>query len=745
MLAEGSLDPDATNEVLRHVGDCESCSAEFEEFRRMKSLLEDGLDEAITVPGIVDAVISAPLGPKKRTRGRLRFALRWAAISFASAAAAITLLITGYLYSRGFIGPKPVAGRLTHVSRAGEEWQKSEKRIRGLAKIVTEAGERRSLRLNSGVIVILNEETGLEVQSESSLKLLDGDIYVDTAGHKGIVLRIKTDQATTHVTGTKLGVSAEEKMTSVVVEEGKVSVESGWGEQVVVFGNIYRIIESLRPEPPEPVEVGDIFFWVKERERLAGMIRDYFEESDPADDVDDAELLNEILYGINQSRNAISSGDLTFETSRTFYGFEHDLTEEEREKFAEKVVTGHLAQLDTSEAPDEERIRKLIQTAKESAVIGDKPSIDDDEQHWIFSGTDKARLETTCRIACDMVVNGNMKYRPTQEVVHRTNDRFIIPDHPAYFGRSPYKTSKLENPRLLGTEEVNGVTTYKLEADIDIYSKIFDDPDESIESVIRMWVDPSRGFIVLKTITHTEETTIKKYSYGFTQETIAESFEEVSPGIFYPNSYTMSTFMGDDFLGEKILRKMDETFFILRDSEFNVSIPDETFDIPADLPVKEVDEFGRKIVGEAEKQERKAKAEEYLREIYDELEQIKRYDDPTAPGSRKFVFQLSYTADDFSGAVETGQGGVIFSPAHHNGEPVGTMFARISPRVAPNIPFMEGDIIYTINGKPWIFRTQMDLFRGLESCIPILNAGKPIEGGVRRDGELMYFILWFDL
>jgi hypothetical protein len=741
MLAEESLGPDAASEVLKHVRECESCSEKFEEFKLMKAVLEDRLDRTITAPGIVDAVIARPLEPKKR-RGRLRVALRWAALSFASVAAAIVLLVAGYLYSRGFIGPKPVAGRLTHVSREGGEWQESERKIRGLAKIVTGLGERRSLRLNSGVIVFLNEETGLEVGSENSLTLLQGDIYVDTAGHKGIVLRIKTNLATTHVTGTKLGVSAEEKETSVVVEEGKVSVESGWGEQVVVFGNIYRIIESLRPEPPEPVDVSEIFSWVKERERLSGMIIDYFEESDPADDVDDVELLNQILYGISQSRKAIFSGDLTFEVSKTFYGFGHDLTDEEQKEFTEKVVTGHLAQLATNEAPDEERIRKMIEDAKESAVIGSRPSIDDDEQHWIFSGTDKVRLDTTCDIRCDMVVNGNLRYRPHKEVVARTADRFIIRDHPAYFGRSPYEPAELRNPRLLGTEEVNGVVTFKLEAEVDIYDRMLEEP---LESVIRMWVDPSRGYIVLKTITHTEMTTIKKYSYGSTEEAIAESFEEVSPGIFYPGVHTVSRFSGDIYLKEKILQKIDETHFILRDGLLNESIPDETFDIPPDLPIVDVDERGRRILGEAERRERAAEIEEYLRAIYDEIEQIKRYDDPTAPGSRKFVFQLSYTADDFSGAVETGEGGVIFTPTYYRGEPVGTMIARVDPRIAPNIPLMEGDIIYTLNDEPWIFRSLIDLFTGLEGCIPILNAGKPITGGISRDGELMYFILWFDL
>jgi hypothetical protein len=325
-------------------------------------------------------------------------------------------------------------------------------------------------------------------------------------------------------------------------------------------------------------------------------------------------------------------------------------------------------------------------------------------------------------------------------MVERCAENFLIQEHPAFFGRSQHEIAKLKNPRLLGTEEIDGVMTYKLEADLDIYSSMTDEP---MQSIIRMWVDPPRGYIVLKTIIHTQSA-FKKYSFGFSQEALAGSFDEIFPGIFYPRTYTTSTFTGDMFLGDKVLKKMDETVFTLREGEFNMSVPDEIFDIPTDLPIREVDKFGRRVVGHAEKRERVARAEEYLRPIYDELEQIRLYDDPTAPGSRKMVFQSPYTADDVSGGINSGQGGLIFFPAKHHGEPVGTRIWRVDPKIAPNVPFVEGDIIYTLNGKPWIFKDMMDLFTGLESCIPLVNAGKPIEGGIRRDGELMYFILWFN-
>jgi hypothetical protein len=38
----------------------------------------------------------------------------------------------------------------------------------------------------------------------------------------------------------------------------------------------------------------------------------------------------------------------------------------------------------------------------------------------------------------------------------------------------------------------------------------------------------------------------------------------------------------------------------------------------------------------------------------------------------------------------------------------------------------------------------MDWILGLEGCAPVVNAGKPVTAGVRRDGELLYVILWVD-
>ncbi len=743
MLAEGQLGPNETRELEEHLVGCEFCSLKLEEYSGIRAILEKGLDDALTVPKIVDTVLDSPPEPVRKT-GRIRFVLKWAGISFATVVALILMTIGGYLYSRGFIGPKPVAGKLTHLSAKGAEWRKNERRVRGQTTVLTESGERRALRLNSGIIVVLNEQTDLEIRSENSLILRKGKIYIDTTSQKGVILRIRTDQATAHVTGTKLGVSAEEEKTSVVVEEGKVSVESGWGDQVVVFGNIYRVIESVKPESPEPVDVGEVLFWVKEREHLTGMIIDYFEESDPAFDEDNEALLNELLYGIGQSRKAISSGDLTIDMSKTTHGRGHVLTEGEQKEYAEKVVTGHMAQMASEDAPDEAILQKMIYDAKESAALGSEASTEDEEQNWIFDGTDKVKVDIVSDESRhshgDMVVNGNLRYRRHMGVVERSAETFMIQNHPAFFGRSPHETTMLKNPRLLGTEELDGAITHKLEADLDIYNDLTDEP---LESVIRMWIDPSRGYIVLKTLIHTDSA-FKRYSFGFSREAIAESFDEISPGIFYPRSYSVSTFVGDMFLGEKALRKIDETVFTLRDGKFNVSVPLDAFDIPTDLPIGEVDKAGRRVIGQAEKRAKESETEEYLRAIYDELEQIRRYDDPTAPGSRKMVFQLPYNADDFSGAVNTGQGGLIFAPATHHREPVGTRVWRVDPKIAPNVPFLEGDIIYTLNGKPWIFRTLVDLFTGLESCIPVVNAGKPIEGGIRRDGELMYFIIWFD-
>lgn len=742
MLAEGLLDPKAAEETMEHVNTCESCARQLEDFRNTKTFIEQSLGDSLTVPNVVDRILETSPEPTRST-GRLRLALRWAGVSFATVALMIILLVTGYLYSRGFIGPKPVAARLTHVSHSGGEWEESDKKIRGMTDLVTNTEERRSLRLENGVTVIMNESTVLEVESVNNLTLAKGDIYVDAAGRKDLMLRIKTDNSTTYVNDTRFGISVKDKKTSVVVEEGKVSVESDWGEQVVVRGNIYRIIESMKPEEPEPVDVKEILFWIKEREHLSGMMLDYYErETEAIFEENDDELLNQLLYGLRQSRKAISSGDIIFDVSQTHYGFGHDLTEEEQKEYTEKVVAGHIAQLDPGAAPSEEEFQKLIEAAKDSASMSSESHTKDESHHWIFGGSDRVRLDEAYDNGTDfhttLIINKDLRYRKIRKMLMQSKNGFKAGANPAFFGRSPCAVSDLRNPRLMGTEEIDGVTTYILEADI---AENEDMDDNTYDCIVRLWIDPSRGYVVPKTYRHLG---LGKYTFGISMETIAESFEEISPGVYYPNAYIVNSYRGDIFIGEKVLRKAMETRCTLRKGVFNEHVSSNAFDIPQGLPITEVDEFEREIFSEKEKMVRAAKKEEYLQEIYDEIEQIKRYDDPTAPGSRKIVFQLPYTADDFAGGVESGKGGVIFGPVFHNGEPVAARLLRVDPKIAPNIPLIEGDIIYTLNDKPWVLHGIPDIIIGLEGCIPYLNKGQPITGGIRRKGELMYVILWFN-
>ncbi|MBI5116726.1 FecR domain-containing protein [Candidatus Poribacteria bacterium] len=742
MYAEEQLASEEAREVQEHVAICELCSTELEEYREMGRFLRGSLAKKLTAPQFVDRVLDSPPEPIRRI-GRLQFTIRLAGASLAVVAAMILLVAGGYLYSRGFIGPKPVAASLTHVSRTGGQWKKSERRIRGMTEVVTEARERRSLRLNNGVIVVLDEKTRLEIQSETSLKLLMGEVYIDTAGHKGIALRIVTDHATTYVTGTKLGVSTGADQTSIVVEEGRVTVESDWGDQVVVNGSIYRIIESMKPEPPKPVDVSSIFLWVRERAYLAGMMKDYYEgETETAAGESDTEALNRLLYGLSQSRNAISSGDVVFDIIRTDYGFGHDITDEEQKQFTEKVVAGHISLLTPEEAPDEERFHRMIEDAKRLSVLKGKPQTKEFSQHWIFRAPDKARMESTDGNNVfpypNMVIRGNLRHVLSRSTVEQFPERAPIRNHPVFYGRSEREISELVNPRMVGMEEIDGVTSYLVEADI---TGDYDMMNNPIESRIRMWVDPSRGYIVLKTRTYAG---FEEYRFGSCDETTAGSFEEVSPGVFYPRTYTRDHYEGDIFMGEKVLRKTFETVCTLREGAFNLKVADDSFAIPANLPVVMVDMFGRTVVDAAQKQAQQAEANEHLRQVYGELDQIKRYDDPTAPGSRKLVFQLSSDSNDVTSGIKSGKGGLLFGPFFYNGEPVATTIARVDPRLAPNFPGLQGDIIYTLNDEPWIVRGPIDVMRGLEGCIPIINAGKPITAGIRRNGELLYIIMWFD-
>jgi len=741
MLAEGELDSRTAREITDHLSDCPSCAKKLEEFTLMKARMEKTLSATLTAPDVSGIVLDGSKMLSKRS-GSFRRVLRWACISMATAAGLIVLAVTGYLYSRGFIGPKPVAGRLTHVSVSDGEWKKGGGRIRGMKRVITEAHERRSLRLNNGVIVILNEETGLEVQNENSLRLLNGEIYVDTAGRKGLILRIKTDHATTFVTGTKLGVSMEEDETSVTVEEGKVSVKSGWGDQVVVYGNIYRIIESMRPEPPESIDIEETFYWVRERAYLAGMMIDIYdrESDEPSDIEQDEDLLDQLLYGLEQSRNAVWSGDIIFDVARLSYGFGHDLSEEEQKDYIEHVVAGQIAQLDTGKPPDEGRFQEIIQAVVDSATVKSETHSSDTSEHWIFSLSDRIRVDKAYQGGADfkaeMVVNDNERYWPARGIVDHSDDGFAVDRHPAFFGRSHLPVSELANPRLLRTEEVDGVETYVLEADLEDEFGFSGDPKKC---VIQLWVDPSRGYVVPKTRKHVG--IVMDGSLPYCSETVAESFEEIYPGVFYPRVFISRSYPGDMVSGEVVLRKTSETVHTLYEGEFNINIPSDVFDIPSDLPVTEVDEKGHKQVDPVEEQAAEAQNDEYLQGIYDELEQIKRYDDPTAPGNRKLLLTLDgEKLED----ILRNRGGVIYSGAFRNGQVIGVYIIRVDPAIAADVPFLKGDIIYTLNNEPWLVYGPMDWISGLESCIPIVNEGRPITAGARRNGQLVYSIIWID-
>ena len=741
MLAEGELDSGAAREITDHLGDCPSCAEKLEEFTLMKARMEETLSATLTAPDVADIILDGSRVLSKRS-GYFRSILRWACISMATAAGLLVLVVTGYLYSRGFIGPKPVAGRLTHVSVSDGEWKKGGGRIRGMKRVITEARERRSLRLNNGVIVILNEKTGLEVQSENSLRLLNGEIYVDTAGRKGLILRIKTDHATTFVTGTKLGVSRGKDKTSVIVEEGKVSVESGWGEQVVIRGNIYRIIKSMKPEPPEPIDIEETFYWVRERAYLAGMMIDIYDrEFDEPTDIDqDEDLLDQLLYGLEQSRQAVWSGDISFEVTSVSYGFGYDLTEEEQEEYIEHVVAGQIAQLDTKERPNRERFREIVEAAVDSATVKSETHSSETSEHWIFSQYDGARVKKVVQdgtvLRTDMIVNDTERYWPAREIVEHSDEGFVIDKHPAYFGRSYLPVSELANPRLLRMEAIDGVETYVLEADLEDEYGFGGDPKKCI---IQLWIDPSRGYVVLKTRKHVG--VVMDGSLPLCIETVAESFEDIYPGVFYPRVFIRRSYPGDMVSGELVLRKTGETVYTLYEEEFNIDIPDDVFDIPADLPVTEVDEKRHQPPGSLEGQVMESQNDEYLQGIYDELEQIKLHDDPAWPGNRKLILTLDgEKLED----ILRNRGGVIYTGAYRNGQVIGVYIIRVDPPIAADVPFLKGDTIYTLNDEPWLVYGPTDWIRGLESCIPIVNAGKPITAGVRRNGQLTYVIIWID-
>jgi hypothetical protein len=220
-----------------------------------------------------------------------------------------------------------------------------------------------------------------------------------------------------------------------------------------------------------------------------------------------------------------------------------------------------------------------------------------------------------------------------------------------------------------------------------------------------------------------------------------EAYDEVAPGVYYPYSFISSHYAGKLVMGEQMLNKTSETVFTLSYGEFNMGVPEGAFDVPYDMPVIDVDQDGQSLAylqqQQAEKQSRMSEVEEYLQDIYRELRRIKRYDDPTAPGSRKLILRVSREGKDM---VK----GAIYTTAFHNGEVVGGLLLRVDPGAASYWPTLPGDIIYTLNDEPWLVHGPADVIRGFASLIPIVNAGRPITMGLRRNGELMYLVVWVD-
>jgi hypothetical protein len=741
LLAEGELDSSVTEDMIGHIDDCDRCSAELEKLRQFKTVVEGSLAEKL-VASDVSNIDYGQCPVPSTARRRLRLALKWTTISMASAAVIVAVVAVGYLYRLGFIGPKPVAARHLHVSTADGQWTPVEKKIRGMTTVSTREQERRSIRLESGVMVVLNGKTSLEIMSASLLSLQKGDIYVDTAGQKGLMLRIKTAHADTIVTGTKLGVSTEGDQTSVVVEEGKVTVGGDWGEQIVVRGSIFSIIESMKPEPPQPADVEEIFFWVQERARIAGMMLALYEDQqeEPASIAGDEELLGRILYGLGQSRDAVWSADVILDTVRYTYG--QEITEEERKQYIEHVIEGHISQLDSQATPAEEDFKKTVLHVLNSSAPQSGTHTSESTVRWIFDGRDRVRkyrlYEATHKHVTEFVMNGDLRYFPQRQKAERSTDGFPKeywwnPLFPAYFGRCPVPISDLLNPRLLRTEEINGIETYVLEADLPQKTGI---DGGMYLSAIQLWVEPDRGYLVHKVIEYTD---VFSESMPQGTEFIAESFVEVSPGVYFPQTVTRNIYMAKVYSGERYLQKKWATVYTLRETEFNGSIPIDTFDLNIP-PGVEITEYMSHMA--ALRQPESAATEEYLEKIYDELEEIRLYDDPSAPGSRKLVFRMD--GEKLGAILRETRGGVIWAPAQYNRNIVGWRVARLDPAVAAELPYLPGDIIYTLNDEPWKVRSKAEWMRGMEGCTIRANSGLPITAGVRRNGELIYVILWLD-
>lgn len=126
-----------------------------------------------------------------------------------------------------------ITGWALYSSGGGDVETPSKKQL-AVQKVVTDYGERKTIRLADGTEIILNAHSRLlyhpnATRADTGQVFLDGEAYFAVAkrdSSKDTPFRVRTSEGIVRVMGTRFVVSTRDRGTQVVLEEGRVALKA---------------------------------------------------------------------------------------------------------------------------------------------------------------------------------------------------------------------------------------------------------------------------------------------------------------------------------------------------------------------------------------------------------------------------------------------------------------------------------------------------------------------------------------
>lgn len=177
-----------------------------------------------------------------------------------------------------------------------------------MKKIITQRGEIAHITLPDGTVVTVNAASTLRFQNNfegtKRVVYLDGEAYFNVTSNKEKPFIIYTDEARVKVFGTKFNVQAwnEDKVTEVVVKEGKVGVKlvgkDNPGRQVFLQrGEYVSVSDKQGISATKNVDISKYMYWLHggmyfDNEPFSSVVRSIERKFDVHIDIKNKQLLN---------------------------------------------------------------------------------------------------------------------------------------------------------------------------------------------------------------------------------------------------------------------------------------------------------------------------------------------------------------------------------------------------------------------------------------------------------------------